>query len=197
MWYFIYDMIRKKIKTPTATLEQHQKLFEKVLLNFVKWFLAMLLLIRLISLHTNNFWHYFNTFWHFVSNLFTRSSQFSSLVFIKFQLCFSFIQMFAKALSASTFGQQLLSGARSLWLWNKAWREKPRLWLHSAGYLWRGSIHPFVLCGQGQCGWEFWEVKDVNEATLPQPLPKMLLDGEVPLGFEIRCSRVQLKHTHL
>ena len=38
-------------------------------------------------------------------------------------------------------------------------------WLCSAGYLWRGSIHPFVLCGQGRCGWEFREAKDQNEAT--------------------------------
>lgn len=48
-------------------------------------------------------------------------------------------------------------------------RKTKWFWLCSAGYLWRGSIHPFVLCGQGQCGWEFWEVKALNEVTT---LPK-------------------------
>lgn len=73
-------------------------------------------------------------------------------------------------------------------------RKTKWFWLCSAGYLWRGSIHPFVLCGQGQCGWEFWEVKALNEVTT---LPKHV-GGQwgplEPLAFKIQGA---LKYTHM
>lgn len=79
----------------------------------------------------------------------------------------SFIQMFAKDYLPATFWSK-----KSAALKQSMERKTLRFWLRSAGYLWRGSIHPFVLCGQGRCGWEFWEVKDLNEATArPPPHP--------------------------
>lgn len=98
------------------------------------------------------------------------------------------------------FGQPLsavseLSGA----LKQSMERKTLWFWLCSAGYLWRGSIHPFVLCGYGRCGWEFWEAEDRNEATTPPPPPNSHkhVGGRwgqlVPPAFEIQCSRV---HTH-
>jgi len=65
---------------------------------------------------------------------------------------------------SSTFGPQLLSvRAPKQSMERKTWW----FWLRSAGYLWRGSIHPFVLCGRRRCGWEFWEVRDLNQAPPP------------------------------
>lgn len=84
-------------------------------------------------------------------------------------------------------------------------REKHSgFWLCSAGYLWRGSIHPLVLCGYEPCGWEFWEAMDGNEATAhpktPPPSPRKHVGGwrgpRVPPAFEIWGSRVRF-NTHI
>ncbi|KAF3834147.1 hypothetical protein F7725_025351, partial [Dissostichus mawsoni] len=49
----------------------------------------------------------------------------------------------------------------------------------------------FVLCGQGRCGWEFWELKHLNEVTTP---PTKHAGGRggppMPPAFEILSSGV-------
>lgn len=48
-------------------------------------------------------------------------------------------------------------------------------------------IHPLVLCGQGRCGWEFWEMRDINMIGL-----YILLAGE-----DSQCLWLSQKNTLL
>ena len=76
-------------------------------------------------------------------------------------------------------------------------RKTSWFWLCSAGYLWRGSIHPFVLCGQGRCGWEFWEVKDLNQATTQPPKHVGGRRGPpVPLAFFSKYCAPECTYAH-